>query len=124
MGKVMTENNLDEFVKRLLVICAEHDVTESISWNTSLEFFVKCNDFFFWACADAVDILPENLETFRQALQDAGLICGPLLFCARERKMRPQGASYKYLKQELWPLFNACGPEREIGMFNPLRPGQ
>ena len=37
---------------------------------------------------------------------------GTELFSARVRKMRPQGASYKLYPKELWPLFDACGPER------------
>jgi hypothetical protein len=120
----MTECNSEEFIKRLLVICAEYNITDKISWNPMLDFFVNCKDFFFWGSTYAEEILPENPEAFLQALQDVGSVWGPLLFCARKRNMRPQGASYKYMDNELWPLFDACGLEREIGMFNPLRPGQ
>ena len=42
-----------------------------------------------------------------------------LLFCARARKMRPQGAFYKHLKPELHDLFNACGEERGVNFINP-----
>lgn len=42
------------------------------------------------------------------------------LFAARVRSMRPQGAAYKVrYDKSIWPLFDACGPEREIGMGNP-----
>lgn len=41
------------------------------------------------------------------------------LFAARVRGMRPQGACYKGYPKDLWPLFDACGPERETGMGNP-----
>lgn len=41
------------------------------------------------------------------------------LFAARVREMRPQGACYKGYPKDLWPLFDACGPERETGMGNP-----
>lgn len=46
------------------------------------------------------------------------------LFACRSRKMRPQGACYPDDHPELWPLFDACGPEREVGMGNPYRPGE
>jgi hypothetical protein len=40
------------------------------------------------------------------------------LFVCRERKMRPQGAVYPE-DRRFWPLFDACGPEREVGLGNP-----
>jgi len=43
-----------------------------------------------------------------------------LLYCARKRKMRPQGAMYEYLNKENWPLFDECGPVREKSLSNPL----
>jgi len=47
------------------------------------------------------------------------------LFAARVRKMRPQGAAYKVRYDEsIWPLFDACGPVREVGFGNPKEPGQ
>ena len=38
---------------------------------------------------------------------------GVLLFCARERKMRPQKPYYELIPTELHALFDACGPERD-----------
>lgn len=47
------------------------------------------------------------------------------LFCARVRGERPQGAAYKVrYPEELWPLFDAAGPEREVGFGNPRKPGE
>lgn len=51
-----------------------------------------------------------------------GVFCD--LFAARVRGMRPQGAAYTFYPPETWPLFDACGPEREIGFGNPYRPGE
>lgn len=46
-----------------------------------------------------------------------------LLFSARSRGMRPQGAYYKLFPRDTWELFDACGPEREVGVGNPYVPG-
>jgi hypothetical protein len=35
------------------------------------------------------------------------------LYCARIRKMRPQGACYKTIEPQFWPLFDAAGEPRE-----------
>ena len=42
---------------------------------------------------------------------------------ARTRKQRPQGACYPH-DRRFWPLFDACGPEREIDSGNPYPPGE
>lgn len=46
------------------------------------------------------------------------------LFAARVRNLRPQGACYSRYPEELWPLFNEAGPERETGFGNPYKPGE
>jgi hypothetical protein len=56
---------------------------------------VLCNDFFFWARSDAVDVTEETLPELEKAILDSDNIYGPLLYCARQREMRPQGAYYK-----------------------------
>jgi len=50
--------------------------------------------------------------------------CVDWLFCARVRGMRPQGACYPKDAPEVWPLFDACGPERPTGHGNPCKPGE
>ena len=88
--------------------------------------WINCNDFFFWGCADAEDVTPENFPVLLQAMSDADLAgdasYGGLLFCARVRQVRPQGCCYPG-NRSLWPLFDACGPEREIDTGNPYHPG-
>lgn len=106
------------FTERLLRLVAELECYEAIWWNSSLEFFVPCNDSFAWACADAEPITESDLPMFTQAMAD----CednGPLLYCCRRRGMRPQGAMYQHLDRKDWPLFDACGPVRETGFGNP-----
>ena len=86
---------------------------------------VNCNDAFWWAVADCEDITEETLPQFNQAIKDCngdeGLAAW--LYCARKRGMRVQGAAYSYIPEELWPLFDACGPEREKDFFNPYKQG-
>ena len=85
---------------------------------------VNCNDLFFWGCADAENINEELMVEFNQAVSDCGdLRIGAELYCARRREMRPQGACYSYYDKALWPLFDACGPERDVGFGNPYKPG-
>jgi hypothetical protein len=78
--------------------------------------FINCNDFFWWACGDCEELDDWNL--LEQSLIDAG-DDGCLLYCARKRKMRPQGAFYKYLKLENLHWFDECGEKREINFGNP-----
>ena len=121
-------------------------------WRTDgeyapISFFVNCNDVFWWACADAEEITPETLPILKQAIADVRLALdidrfdrdrewakeniercnwmneADMLFCCRARKMRPQGCCYSDFK-ELWPLIDACGPEREIDHGNPCKPGE
>ncbi len=123
-----------EFVLRVLQIFSKYDSHDNLWWRTDdkyapVTFFVNCNDLFFWAYADLEEITEQNIDCLEQSFVDAsaahedGDIYGTMLFCCRQRKMRPQGAAYPKV-QELWPLFDACGPEREIGFGNPAKPGQ
>lgn len=76
-------------------------------WNQSKEFKEAKKP------QDVAYRLREGVEA---ALED--------LFCARVRGERPQGACYSRYPQELWPLFDAVGPERETGLGNPFKPGE
>lgn len=114
----------DDFIRRVLVSAAKHDNTDDLHWNTDLEFYIICNDVFFWGCADAEGLTPETVEEWERAMEDAdrvgGFAYGGILYCARMRKMRPQGAYYDHIiVRELWPLFDACGERRAVGMGNP-----
>ena len=97
-------------------------------WRTDAEYapvtlMVNCNDVFFWGCADCEQLDPDNIADLERAVADAkevgDMSNGHLLWVARIRGMRPQGAYYKYFKEGIKPLFNACGPERETGLGNP-----
>lgn len=123
---------LASFMLAVLGLLAEMDrYSEPIYWATHdgyapITFFVNCNDFFWWATADAERLMPEDLPMLRQALTDSKKCCdegkgaeggedddwGFLLFCARKRKMRPQQPAYP-TDARLRALFDACGPNRQ-----------
>lgn len=105
---------------------------DNLWWRTDAEYapitlLVHCNDLFAWGCSDCEPLGPSNIAALEQAYTDAkaaGDLChADLLWVARQRGMRPQGAYYKYFKKGMWSLFDACGPEREVGLGNPYAPG-
>lgn len=114
----------DAFIRKVLATFAIHYAWEELFWSEDLaSFFVICDDFFFWGCGDSEDITPDNFYLLEPAFDDAEHIWGPLLFCARSRGMRPQGAYYKSIPKDMWPLFDACGPERDVDFTNPKQQG-
>ena len=117
------------YVLRVLQVYS-FDSPDGLWWRMDGEyapitFFVNCNDFFWWGTADSEQITLDNLQILEQSREDAksfadnGQLWGDLLFCARVRGQRPQGAYYASIPVELWPLFDACGPERPTNMMNP-----
>lgn len=93
--------------------------------NDNVRFFIMCSDVFAWGTADCEELTPDNIHELRKAHDDLcnidpkhALLTGDL-FAARMRKMRPQGAAYPTNK-EIWPLLDACGPERELDALNPF----
>jgi hypothetical protein len=87
---------------------------------------ILCNDAFYWACADDERITEETLPQFNKAVEECkgDLNLGSMLYCARIRRMRVQGAAYSCIPKELWPLFDSVGPEREIDAGNSWKPGE
>ena len=117
---------MEQFKVNLLKLVAEHDLHGEITWDTALSFYVICNDVFAWGCADAEDIeSQEDVDLIHQSIVDCQAadmtkdVYALELFCARKRKMRPQGAMYESTPKALWHLFDACGEEREITSGNP-----
>ncbi len=124
--------NHDYFVHRVLAAFAFENC-DSLWWRVDgdyapVTFMVQCSDVFWWGTADSEQINPEDLDALEAAFRDASAACkngdvyAPELFCARKRGMRPQGAFYKGMNEALWPLFHACGAERETGLGNPQKP--
>jgi len=121
------------FVCRVLSIFDGFDrlSNDDVWWRTDDEYapitlFVNCNDLFFWGCSDCEEITPDNIELLEQAVKDVKALTGnngdaTAVFCCRARNMRPQNAWYStnHFPAEIWPLFDAAGPEREVGPGNP-----
>lgn len=120
-----------DFVFKVLKFFSEQDFKDQLMWlvnDDEVDFAINCSDEFWWGCADAEDLTEDNFDVLTKSFLDCeninqtfGDIWAPLLFCCRVRKMRPQGCAYPDIK-ELWPLFDECGPEREVGLGNPYKP--
>lgn len=119
--KRMTENErLFLSVARLF---AKNDIPidfMKLEENGDLSVFVLCNDMFYWGCADCEKITQENYQLLEKSFEDISGDYGALLFVARLRKMRPQGAYYKYIDKERRKYFDECGPERPVSFSNPV----
>jgi hypothetical protein len=118
------------FVCSLFKLMRKYDKFHDLIWDDDLNFEVICSDDFFWGSADGERVTSESLSQLEQAFKDCekavpdfGPLYGNMLYAARRRKMRPQGAAYPEYKA-LWPLFDACGPERKIELGNPYKPGE
>lgn len=125
-----------EFYQRVLA-CFAFDYCDELWWRLehgttgepdSLTFHVLVNDVFDWGTADVEPITSATLPELEQAFADVLAIKpgdaseAAMLYAARRRGQRPQGAMYKYIDAPVQHLFNAAGPEREISMLNPVRP--
>lgn len=111
------------FIKTVLELFYKADCQSELWWRFDdgvISLYAMCSDAFWWATADLEPITPENINKLEAALVECGWRWeGVLLFCARERKLRPQGAMYKNLDKDTWPLFDQAGPSREIDFLNP-----
>lgn len=107
----------------ILRLFAEFDIHDCLWWcfpagPDEPKFLVNCNDLFYWATANAEEVTAETLPDLRRAIEECLVVdpvCGALdgvnLYAARRRKTRPQNCCYSECK-DLWPLFDAVGPER------------
>lgn len=110
-----------DFIEKLLKLTAQFHSCDSIFWDEDLRFYVNCNDVFDWGCSDAEEVTPENIHLLEQSFKD-DRIYAETLFCARVRKIRPQGAAYPPKEREKTiQLLNECGPERKTGLGNPYK---
>ena len=94
-----------------------------------IEIHVNCNDVFMWACSEGYPLGDEDLDDLARCYNDVAKRTGDLkdtnnatmLWACRLLQERPQGAMYPKDKR-LWPLFDAVGPEKEVGRGNPYSP--
>lgn len=84
---------------------------------------VACNDCFGWGMADSEPIMPEDFAALWQARADAaGSPWWPLVWVARKRGMRPQGALLREIAPDdpALPHLLAAGPPRPVTFGNPI----
>ena len=118
---------MNEFQLKVFKLFDQYDVQELLSWwfdEDRLFLGIDVSDFFSWGCSDYEEITEDNFDRLASTLRylDENYeflnAYGPKLFVARERKCRPQGASY-FKNEEINKLFDECGPPRECGVGNP-----
>ena len=114
----MVTKSETEFVLKMMRFIAKHDLFEEFGWNSQLEFEVLCNDVFWWATSDCVPVTESSFKLLKECVAEAE-IYGPLLYCSKIKKVRPQGAMYNSIPREYWDLFDGCGPIRQTGLMNP-----
>jgi hypothetical protein len=118
-----------DFTRRVLALFAG-DIAESLTWTGDgitqpLQFVAWVNDVFLWGADDHEPITPETLPDLEKAFAEVRAIekdddyQAVVLWCARKRGIRPQGAHYQHLRPSLTSLLDACGPLREVGLGNP-----
>jgi hypothetical protein len=118
---------MEEYKVNLLKLMAYWDLHDELYWSRDLDFFIKCSDVFAWGYADCekiasqvdVDLLEEAIGDCRE-IEEMGQFSASMLYVARKRGMRPQGAMYEHIPVELHKLFDHAGPERKVGVGNPV----
>lgn len=138
----MTDSERLKYITDVMEVLHENDfgdLNDSV-WpyvrDGVLNFSVNCNDLFYWATGDGQELTPENLPRLVQAVDDVRAAYGvpdrggkyngaqfdywwnaghqgAMLFCCRERKMRPQEPVLKDLDDVMRPLIEAAGPWRD-----------
>lgn len=124
---------MEELDVKVLRMFDDKDWHDCLFWRVgddgSVRWLINCNDIFTWACSDCEQITRENFDMIQPCIDDMAKADPDwrytwealYLWVARVRKERPQGAAYPDNKA-FWPLFDACGPERPIGLDNPYKP--
>lgn len=123
------------FVIRVLELfsLSHADAYGDLLWrvdNAEVQLFANVSDVFAWGGADCEPITPDTLPALEQAYMDLKALGAEEftaeLYAARQRKQRPQGAAYPSDAYESWrrvaALYDACGPERPLGLGNPKAP--
>src|SRR4051812_1287044 len=121
-----------DFVTRVLELfsLSHADAYGDLFWRVDdgeVRLFANVSDVFAWAGSDCEPIPPDTLPALEQAYTDLKAIEAEEftaeLYTARQRGQRPQGAAYPSGTHEAWrkvsALYDACGPERELGLGNP-----
>lgn len=116
------KNLSPEWLEILKLLTEANDEFCGFYRNGKIRIFINTNDIFYWATSDLDFVEELDLPLLRQSVEDckaAGDVgWGDILFAARKRGMRPQTCVMKSMSEEVRKLFEACGPERELGLDN------
>ena len=111
-------------VEKLLRWFADTETRESLYWNfkaDKLEFYILCNDMFWWGTADAEDVTAADVPELQRAYDDLDkfatdfTLYAPELWVARKRGMRPQTPWWdrERFPESVKQLFLDAGPPRD-----------
>lgn len=134
----MTEQQDHAFLVEVMTLFAQADCHSELFWTVDLPLYrppdavpkmwlhAIVSDVFAWGSADLEEITPDAIDVLRQAFEALkpygleGLSELPVLYAARVRGMRPQGAYFDYVTiPEVRQLLMDCGPQRDVSMLNP-----
>lgn len=95
----MTE---DQYIKRIIedyIMGCDEEVMWSkwngTDWSGPIRACVNCSDVFWWGCADAETIEPEEIDeliVFSKEGVKNGTFCGDIMWCCKKRNKRTQKA--------------------------------
>lgn len=113
-------------------IDTKYNFDTDVSEDVPSQFIVSadCSDFFEWGTADSepitLDTLAELISAHNRVQQllpetsrDKIAAWTMRLYCAYIRKIRPQGAYFRFIPEELQADFRDIGEERTIDILNP-----
>jgi hypothetical protein len=119
----------EEFLLKCIKLLAEHEILSLFEIFADLSICANVSDVFFWGCADCEELTEINFHLLEESIEEIVKNCGEnsyvalsdlsILFACKARKMRPQGAYYKYISKEIIDLIDKCGPERTVDSGNP-----
>lgn len=115
------------YIENLLKLVATWDAHDILYWNSSLMFYVNCNDLFAWGCADCegissqndVDLLEKCFNIMKAHGREWDTESASFLYAAQKRKMRPQNAMFKHIDKSIHYLFDECGLPRPESYPHP-----
>jgi hypothetical protein len=121
-------NPTPSFVVEVLGLFDKADCHSELFWRVEgddVQMYANVSDVFAWGTADLEDITPGRLPILQRAYDDLIAIDSAaelaVLYAARVRKQRPQGAAYPD-HPTVRALLDECGPERPLGLGNPRAP--
>jgi hypothetical protein len=115
----------EDFLLKCIKLLVEHEVLSSFEIFADLSICANVSDVFFWGCSDCEELTERNFHLLEESIEEIVKTCGvalsdlSILFACKSRKMRPQGAYYKYIEKDIIDLIDKCGPERPVDLGNP-----